>query len=217
MSVLRLAVLASGRGSNLQSILDAARCGELDASVRVVLSDVEGAFALERARTANIPCVWVNPKAYQHKAEYEEELLHIIKGYHIDCIVLAGYMRVLTPHFIRGAGVPIVNIHPSLLPSFPGLHAQRQALEYGVRYSGCTVHFVDEGVDSGPVILQAVVSVMPGDTEDSLAARILAEEHRIYPRALQLISAGRVARQGRRVLILEGGMEDEQACLDQRF
>ena len=205
MSHLRLAVLASGRGTNLQSLLDACGDGRLNASVCLVLSDKKGAQALERARLAGIPCSWVNPAAFAAKQEYEEELIKLIRSHNIDYIVLAGYMRVLTPYFIHHADIPIVNIHPSLLPAFPGLHAQKQALEYGVRYSGCTVHFVDEGVDSGPIILQAVVTVLPGDTEDSLAARILAEEHKIYPQALQLLSERRISRQARRVVILEEG------------
>ena len=209
MSHLRLAVLASGRGTNLQSLLDASGDGRLNASVQVVLSDKRDAQALERARKAGITCSWVNPADFAAKQEYEEELLKHIRGHNIDYIVLAGYMRVLSPYFIRQAQIPIVNIHPSLLPSFPGLHAQKQALEYGVRYSGCTVHFVDEGVDSGPIILQAVVPVLPDDTEDTLAARILVEEHKIYPRALQLLSEGRVSRMPKRVVILKEEKEDE--------
>ncbi|MCR4443418.1 MAG: phosphoribosylglycinamide formyltransferase [Peptococcaceae bacterium] len=209
MAHLRLAVLASGRGTNLQSILDAGREGRLDASVAAVVSDKEGAFALERARLAGIPAYYVNPRGYCSKEEYEEALLGVVRYSRADCVVLAGFMRVLSPYFIKAAGVPILNIHPSILPSFPGLHAQRQALEYGVRYSGCTVHFVDEGVDSGPIILQAVVPVLPSDTEESLAARILEKEHIIYPEALQLLCEGRVLRRGRKVIILEEGEINE--------
>ncbi len=209
MSHLQLAVLASGRGTNLQSLLDASKDGSLNASVQVVLSDREVAQALQRARSAQIPAFWVNPAAFATKEEYEEELLKNIGSYNIDYIVLAGYMRVLTSYFIRHAKIPVVNIHPSLLPAFPGLHAQKQALEYGVRYSGCTVHFVDEGVDSGPIILQAVVPVLPGDTEDTLAARILVEEHKIYPQAIQLLSEQRVSCLGRRVMILKEEKKNE--------
>jgi len=209
MGHLRLAVLASGRGTNLQSILDASREGRLNASVVAVLSDKEEAFALERARSAGIPAYYVNPRGYSSREEYEEALLGVIRYSRTDCVVLAGFMRVLSPYFINAAGVPILNIHPSLLPAFPGLHAQRQALEYGVRYSGCTVHFVDEGVDSGPIILQAVVPVLPTDTEETLAERILAKEHIIYPRALQMLSEGRVIRRGRKVIILEEGETNE--------
>lgn len=202
MPRLRLAVLASGRGSNLQSLLDASGTGSLNADVAVVISDKAQALALERARSCRVPAYWINPSSYAGKKEFEEGLLEIIREHQADYIVLAGFMRVLSPYFIRHAPVPVLNIHPSLLPSFPGLHAQRQAVEYGVRFSGCTVHFVDEGVDSGPIILQAAVPVYSDDTEDTLAQRILQEEHVIYPRAIQLLSEGRVKCQGRKVLIV---------------
>lgn len=205
MAHLKLAVLASGRGSNLQAILDAIGQNRLDASVAVILSDKEKAVALERAREYKIPGFWVNPKEYDSKEAFENRLLDIIREKGADCIVLAGFMRVLSPHFVRQAGVCILNIHPSLLPAFPGLHAQKQALDYGVRYSGCTVHFVDEGVDSGPIILQAVVPAYPEDTEETLADRILKEEHILYPKALKLLSEGRVKCSGRKVNIIGEG------------
>lgn len=198
---LRLAVLASGRGSNLQAILDA----HLEVSVSVVLSDKREAKALDRARDLDIPAYWVNPKEFQEKSMYEAALLDIIRKFEVDCIILAGYMRVLSPFFIRNASVPIMNIHPSLLPSFTGLHAQKQAIDYGVKFSGCTVHFVDEGVDTGPIILQEVVPVYPDDTEDSLSLRILEKEHEIFPKAISLFSQGRIKCQGRKVLILREG------------
>lgn len=209
MRKLRLAVLASGRGSNLQALLEAAERDEFNAEVVVVLSDKKDAPALERARSRAIPASWIDPGMYGTKEEFEEGLLEIIKGCQADCILLAGFMRVLTPYFIRKAGLPVINIHPSLLPSFPGLHAQKQALDYGVRFSGCTVHFVDEGVDSGPIILQAVVPVLPGDTEESLAERILKEEHVIYPRAVRLLSAGLISCEGRKVIIKGEGEMNE--------
>lgn len=205
MGKLRLAVLASGRGSNLQAILDAQRKGALDASVEVVLSDKKEAQALDRARGLNIPAYWVNPKEYQNKSDYEANLIDIIRKFEVDCIILAGYMRVLSPYFIRNVLAPIINIHPSLLPSFTGLHAQKQAVDYGVRYSGCTVHFVDEGVDTGPIIIQEIVPVYTDDTEESLSLRILEKEHEIFPRAIQLFSEGRIMCQGRKVLILREG------------
>lgn len=217
MAHLRLAVFASGRGTNLQSILDACRDDGLDASVVTVLSDKRDAPALKRASSQGIPVHWVDPQGYGSKEEFEEELLRLTKSYQVDYILLAGYMRVLSPYFINQAGVPIINIHPSLLPAFPGLHAQRQALEYGVRYSGCTVHFVDEGVDSGPIILQDVVPVLENDTEESLSERILLKEHILYPRVVRLLSEGRIIRRGRRVIILEEGEKNGQTCSDQRL
>ena len=201
MKRLRLAVLASGRGSNLQAILERSKAGKVQADVVVVLSDKENAGALERARQENIPAYWVNPADFSGKIQFEEGILATIKEFNVDYIILAGFMRVFSPAFIRGAQVPILNIHPSLLPAFQGLHAQRQAVEYGVRYSGCTVHFLDEGVDTGPIIMQAVVPVYDGDTEESLAERILKEEHRIYPAVIQLLAEGRITCQGRKVII----------------
>jgi phosphoribosylglycinamide formyltransferase-1 len=205
MSHLQLAVLASGRGSNLQSILEAIRNGNLNASVNVVLSDKPEALALKRAQDEGIPTYWINHKDFSEKKDFERELLEKIKSYNVDHIILAGFMRVLSSFFVHNAGVPILNIHPSLLPSFQGLNAHKQAIEYGVRYSGCTVHFVDEGVDTGPIILQSVVPVLPDDTEEILAKRILEKEHDIYPRAIQLISEGKIVCRGRKVIIVEEG------------
>lgn len=201
MPHLKLAVLASGRGSNLQAILEAIERKYLNASVVAVLTDKEKAQALRRAEKHNIPGYWVNPAEFVSKEAFEEKLLEIIRANKADCIILAGFMRVLSSFFVKEAGVPILNIHPSLLPSFPGLRAQRQAVNYGVRYSGCTVHFVDEGVDSGPIILQAVVPVYSDDTEDTLAERILKEEHRLYPEAIKLLSEDRLLCSGRKVII----------------
>jgi phosphoribosylglycinamide formyltransferase-1 len=203
MKRLRLAVLASGRGSNLQSILDVCKETNVNAEVVVVLSDKEHALALERARKEEIPAIWVNPAAFSTKQAYEEELLQVISKFSVDYLLLAGFMRVLSPVFICGAQVPILNIHPSLLPAFTGLNAQRQALEYGVRYSGCTVHFIDEGVDTGPIIMQAVVPVYDNDTEESLSSRILQQEHRLYPKTVRLLAKGLIRCEGRRVIITE--------------
>lgn len=206
MEPLKLAVIASGRGSNLQAILDAIRDGSVQAEVKLVLSDKAEAFALKRAADHGIPGHFVNPKDYETREAFEEAMLEIIRPYQCQCVVLAGFMRILTPHFVGEAGLPILNIHPALLPSFQGLNAQRQALEYGVRYSGCTVHFVDEGVDTGPIIKQAVVPVYPEDDEEALTQRILEEEHKIYPQVIGLMAEGRIKRQGRKVIILgEGG------------
>lgn len=199
--MLRMVVIASGRGSNLQAIFAAIDAGSLAGQVAAVISDKEDAKALDHARERQIPALWINPKLDDGKAGYERRLLDAVMAHEPDCIVLAGYMRILGSDFVHQSGKPIFNIHPALLPSFPGLHAQAQAIRYGVRYSGCTVHFVDEGVDTGPIIDQAVVPVLPEDTEDTLAARILAEEHKLYSQVLALYSQGRIRREGRRVTI----------------
>lgn len=198
---LPIAVLASGRGSNLQAILDAIKAQTLDAQVMVVLSDKPDAKALDRARAEGIAAYYVNPKAYADKAAYEAALLEHIAPYDCALICLAGYMRILSPYFVQHAPCRIMNIHPSLLPSFPGLHAHQQALDYGVKYSGCTVHFVDEGVDSGAIIFQEIVDVYPDDTEDTLSERILIKEHQIYPKAIQMFAEGRLTFDGRRVIV----------------
>lgn len=201
---LRLAVLASGRGSNLQSLLDAAESADYPAETVLVLSDVEDAPALVRARAAGVEAAWVDPSA----ENFEARLGDAIEAARADLICCAGYMRILPPAFVHRFKGRILNIHPSLLPSFPGLQAQRQALRAGVRVSGCTVHFVDEGTDTGPILLQAAAPVLPGDDEDTLAERILAFEHRLYPLAVRLIAEGRVRLEGRRVR-LEGTGEIE--------
>lgn len=197
----KLAVLASGRGTNLQALIDASKMGEMPAQVEVVISDKKEAQALKRAQDNKIPAIFVDPSSFPSKKNFEQELIRILNGFDYDLICLAGFMRILSPFFINNVGKPIINIHPSLLPAFPGLNAQKQALDYGVKFSGCTVHFVDEGVDSGPIILQAVVSVEEGDTEETLAQRILQEEHRLYPLAVKLIAEGRIRIEGRKVFI----------------
>jgi phosphoribosylglycinamide formyltransferase-1 len=204
---LRIGVLASGRGSNLQAIIDSSAAGEIDVDVAVVVSDREDAVALARAREADIPAVYVDPGGYRTRltAEAEQRFIDALDAHRVDVVALAGFMRVLHERFLSRYEGRIVNIHPSLLPSFPGLDAQGQAFEYGVKWSGATVHFVDAGVDTGPIILQAVVPVFDGDTRDSLAARILREEHRIYPEALQLLASGRFRIEGRKVFLTEEG------------
>lgn len=198
---LRIGVLASGRGSNLQAIINAGENGRLASRVAVVISDNPGAFALERARRHGIPAHAVRLAENSSKREYEEEIVRILQGYKVDLVCLAGYMRIVTGVMLRAFSNRLINIHPSLLPSFPGLRAQRQALEYGVRFTGCTVHFVDEGIDTGPVIMQAVVPVLQDDTEDALSARILEQEHRIYVEAVRLYEQGKLTIRGRRVFI----------------
>ena len=200
---MRTAILASGRGSNLQALIDAWKQGNLPIEIVAVGSDQVGAFALQRAEAAGIPSRVFQLSDYPHRQAQEEDILIWMRENRVELLLLAGYMRVLGPQFIRQANFPVMNIHPSLLPAFPGLHAQRQAVEYGVKVSGCTVHLVDEGLDSGPIILQEAVSVLPGDTEESLARRILEVEHRLYPEAVLLLISGKVERTGRRVQILQ--------------
>jgi len=200
---LRIGVLASGRGSNLQAIIDAIEAGKLDCRLAVVVSDRADAQALERARKHGVDAVFLNPKGYPDREAYDQAVLAVLAERRVELVCLAGYVRILTPMFVRALPGQVMNIHPALLPAFPGLHAQRQALKYGVKVSGATVHFVDEGVDTGPIICQAAVPVREGDTEETLAARILAEEHDLYPRAIRLYAEGRLSIQGRRVLVRE--------------
>jgi phosphoribosylglycinamide formyltransferase-1 len=198
---LAVGVLASGQGSNLQAILDACRVPGFPAHVAVVVSDRERAPALDRARAAGVEALWVNPKDFSDREAFDLALVRALTARGVGLVCQAGYMRILSPVYVRAFAGRALNIHPSLLPAFPGLHAQRQALEHGVKVSGATVHFVDEGVDTGPIVLQAAVPVEPGDTEETLAARILVQEHRIYPEAIRLFAQGRLTIQGRRVIV----------------
>ncbi len=197
--LLRVGVLASGRGSNLQAIIDASEGGKLNAAVVVVVSDKADAYALERARRHGIKGVFVDPKGCASRQAFDKALIDALTEHQVELVCLAGYMRVLTAAFINHFRHRVMNIHPALLPSFPGLHGQRQALKHGVKFSGCTVHFADEGVDTGPIIIQAVVPVFDDDSEETLAARILRYEHQIYPRAIQLYAEGRLHVRGRHV------------------
>jgi phosphoribosylglycinamide formyltransferase-1 len=201
--MLNLGVLVSGRGSNLQSIIDHIESGELHAKIAVVISDQEDAYALERARKHGITTEF-NPAPKGIEREYyDTQMVKLLNMYEVDLVILAGFMRIITPAIINAFPNRIMNIHPALLPAFPGLHVQRKAVEYGVKFSGCTVHFVDEGMDTGPIILQAVVPVLDDDNEDTLAARILKEEHKLFPKAIELYAQGRLQINGRRVLIKE--------------
>lgn len=203
MPKLRLAVLGSGSGSNMQSILDAIRAGTLDAEIVCVLADVEDAFILERARRAGIPAQYLSCAPFKTKLEgpAEEEWIRVIKGYGADVVVLAGFMRIVKAGLLAAFPNRVLNIHPALLPAFPGLHSWKQALDYGAKVAGCTVHFVDAGTDSGPIIVQRPVPVLEGDTPESLHARIQEQEHLAYPEALRLLAAGRLSVAGRRVVI----------------
>jgi phosphoribosylglycinamide formyltransferase-1 len=199
---LKLAVLASGRGSNFLALLESIQKENLNAEICLLISDKEGAPALQKASDAGIPARFIDPRRYKNREEYETDIVAQLVRLDIDIVVLAGYMRLIGKVLLNTYKMKIVNIHPALLPSFPGLHAQQQALNYGVKVSGCTVHFVDEGMDTGPIILQAVVPVYPDDTEDSLADRILVEEHRSYCQALQLLAEGRIYIEDRTVHIV---------------
>ena len=198
---LVLGILASGRGSNLQAILDAIAAGRCPARVAVVVSDRKDAPALDRARRAGIRTVHLDPHAFPDRVTFDEAVAAVLDEHGVALVCLAGYMRVLSPEFVRRYRARILNVHPALLPAFPGLHAQRQALERGVRVAGATVHVVDEGVDTGPIVLQGAVPVLDGDTEETLSARILVEEHRLYPEAIRLFAEGRVEVTGRRVRV----------------
>jgi phosphoribosylglycinamide formyltransferase-1 len=191
--VIVLGVLVSGSGTNLQAILDAIRERELDARVAVVVSNVPGAKALDRAREAGVEAVVVDHREFATRSEFDAAVVALLRARGVELVVLAGFMRLLTSALLDAFPMRIVNVHPALLPAFPGVAGQRQALEYGVRVTGCTVHFVDGGTDTGPIIAQATVPVLDGDDEASLTARILAKEHELLPRILQWIAEGRVA------------------------
>ncbi|MEK6223310.1 MAG: phosphoribosylglycinamide formyltransferase [Thermodesulfobacteriales bacterium] len=194
---MRVAVFASGSGTNLQAIIDA----QIQAiEIAVVFSNKSDAYALERAKTHNIPVEVIDYKGYESREDYDSEVIKVLEPYKLDLIILAGYMRILSPVFVRAYKGKIVNIHPALLPCFPGISSARQALEYGVKYTGVTVHFVDEGVDTGPIILQSVVEIEDSDTEETLLQKIHKVEHQIYPKALGLVSSGQIEVKGRRVL-----------------
>ena len=198
---VRLGVLVSGSGSNLQALLDACAREDFPAEVACVVSNVPTAFALERARKAGVAAVVVDHKAHASKADFEKALLEALRAANVEWVCLAGFMRLLSADFLGHYAGRVLNIHPSLLPSFPGLHAQRQALERGVKVAGCTVHFVDAGTDTGPIIAQAAVPVLPDDDEKALGARILSEEHRLYPLAVQLAVTGKVTLDGARTRV----------------
>lgn len=201
-SVTNIAVLVSGRGSNLQAIIDSIEEGDLEARISVVISDVRDAHALMRAKKHGIDAVFVDPEKYSSKELYEKEVLKTLEIHEIELVLLAGYMRILGKTLLSAYNNRIINIHPALLPAFPGLHAQKQAFEQGVKVAGCTVHFVDEKLDGGPIIMQSCVEVKEDDTDKSLADRILEQEHKIYPEAVKLFVENRLSIEGRKVKIL---------------
>jgi phosphoribosylglycinamide formyltransferase-1 len=204
-----LGVLVSGGGTNLQAIIDAIEEKRLDAAIRVVLSNRQDAFGLARAKNHHIPTAVLEHKKFSSREAYDQALVAILKERGIELVILAGFMRLLSAVLVQAYSNRIMNIHPALLPAFPGLHAQKQALDYGVRLAGCTVHFVNEECDQGPIIVQAVVPAYPDDSEESLSARILEQEHLIYPKAIQLYAEGRLRVVGRKVLVdgLPGGQD----------
>ncbi len=203
MKKLRIAVLASGGGTNLQSIIDNCETGRLNAEISLVLSNNPGAGALNRAESHGLPALCIDHRNFSERQEFDRAVVTALQEAGTELVVLAGFMRIISDMFLKAFPQRIINIHPSLLPAFPGLHVHRKALEYGARFSGCTVHFVDGGVDSGPIICQAVVPVLQDDSEETLAARILVQEHIIYSQAIQWFAENRIAIEGRKVVILD--------------
>ena len=208
-----IGVLISGSGTNLQAIIDAIAAKKLDANIAVVLSNKADAYGLARAQNHGIRTEVLDHKAFASREAYDQAVVDLLRARGVELVVLAGFMRLLSPVFIKAYSNRIMNIHPALLPSFPGLHVQKRALDHGVRFAGCTVHFVNEDCDEGPIIIQAVVPVFPDDSEEQLAARILKQEHRIYPRAIQLYAEGRLHVVGRRVLVDRLAKDESQTLI----
>jgi phosphoribosylglycinamide formyltransferase 1 len=208
-----IGVLISGSGTNLQSIIDAIEAQKLDAKIEIVLSNKADAYGLARAQNHGIETEVLEHKNFPSREAYDQAIVDLLRGRGVELVVLAGFMRLLSPVFIKAYSNRIMNIHPALLPSFPGLHVQKKAVDHGVRFSGCTVHFVNEECDEGPIIIQAVVPVFPDDTDETLAARILTQEHRIYPRAIQLYAEGRLHIVGRKVLVDHFEKDDAQVLI----
>ncbi|MBW2054007.1 MAG: phosphoribosylglycinamide formyltransferase [Deltaproteobacteria bacterium] len=202
MNKVKLGVLISGSGSNLQSIIDNIEAGSLSAEIKVVVSNATDAYGLTRAEKHGLKTEMVEHKNFPSREDFDARLVQVLKENDVELVVLAGFMRVITSTFLKAFPNQIMNIHPALLPSFPGVHVWQTAIDYGVKFSGCTVHFVDEGTDTGPIIIQSVVPVLDDDDADTLAARILKQEHKIYPRAIQLYAEGRLEIQGRLVKVL---------------
>ncbi|MFO0699900.1 MAG: phosphoribosylglycinamide formyltransferase [Nitrospira sp.] len=213
---LRVAVLASGRGSNLQAMIDAIERGQVQAKIVAVVSNKKDAIALERARTHGLKDLFVDPKPFAGQPDsreaYDRALLEILQQHEVELVLLAGYMKIVTAVLVNAYANRMMNIHPSLLPSFPGLDVQAKAIDWGCKLAGCTVHFVTEGVDEGPIIIQAAVPILDNDTSETLAARILVQEHKVYPRAVQLFAEGRLRVEGRRVFI-DGAKPDGEAII----
>lgn len=201
-AILKLGILVSGRGSNLESIVDSCSQKKIAAEIRVVISNNPGAPALEKAKKAGLACEVVPNKTGETREDYDKKIVAILLKHRVDLVVLAGFMKLLSPWFVQQFPERIINIHPSLLPAFPGLEAQKQALDYGVQFAGATVHLVDAGCDTGPILLQAAVPVKPDDTVASLSLRILHEEHQILPKAIDLLAKNKVEVSGRKIRFL---------------
>lgn len=209
-SPLAIGVLISGSGSNLQAIIDGIESGVLPVRIACVISNKASAYGLERARKHGLAAVHLDHRAFSGREAYDEALVATLNDFGVQLVVLAGFMRIVTPVLLQAFPNAVMNLHPALLPSFPGIDGIGQTLAYGVKIAGCTVHFVDEGTDTGPIIIQAAVPVLPDDTEESLGSRIHAEEHRIYPRAIRLFAEGRLQVEGRRVIISSSHAEERQ-------
>ncbi len=213
---LRVAVLASGRGSNLQAIIDAIEARQVQAKIVAVISNKKDAVALERARKHGLKDLFVDPKPFAGRPDsreaYDRAILEILQQHEVELVLLAGYMKIVTAVLVNAYADRMMNIHPSLLPSFPGLDVQKKAIDWGCKLAGCTVHFVTEGVDEGPIIIQAAVPILDDDTAETLAARILVQEHKIYPRAVELFAEGRLRVDGRRVVVV-GAKPDGEAII----
>ena len=207
--MLKLGVLASGRGSNFQSIIDEIEAGRLNAKIRLLITDNPEAYAIERSKKHSIEYLYLNPRDLKSKNDFYSRITEEFVKRDVDLVILAGFMRIVGKPLIEAFPNRIMNIHPALLPAFPGLHSQKQAVDYGVKVSGCTVHFVDEGMDTGPIIIQAAVLVSPDDTEDTLSERILRLEHKIFPYAIRLYSEGRLYADGRTIKIKGYELKDE--------
>ena len=198
--MVNLGVLVSGSGSNLQAIIHNIEAGCLDSQIKIVISNVPNVFALERAKKHGIPSLVISHKGFKRREDFDQKIVQALQRHEVELVILAGYMRVVTSVLLRAFPMRVMNIHPALLPSFPGTHVWQAEVDYGVKFAGCTVHFVDEGTDTGPIIIQAVVPVYDDDTTETLNARILKQEHKIFSQAIQLYAEGRLEIQGRRVL-----------------
>ncbi len=213
---LRVAVLASGRGSNLQALIDAIEAGQVQARIVAVISNKKEAVALERARKHGLKDLFVDPKPFAGRPDsreaYDRSLLEVLQQHEVELVLLAGYMKIVTTVLVNAYANRMMNIHPSLLPAFPGLEVQKKAIDWGCKLAGCTVHFVTEGVDEGPIIIQAAVPILDADTPETLAARILVQEHKVYPRAVQLFVENRLRVDGRRVFI-DGAKSDGEVII----
>lgn len=198
--MVNLGVLVSGSGSNLQAIIDNIEAGRLDARIKIIISNLGDVYALERAKKHGLPFMVLRHKEYKTREDFDQKLVEILRANEVDLVILAGFMRIVTPVLLRAFPMRVMNIHPALLPAFPGTHVWQAEVDYGVKFAGCTVHFVDEGTDTGPIIIQAVVPVYDDDTAEALSARILRQEHKVYSQAIQLYAEGLLEVRGRRVL-----------------